>query len=142
MVDTDVVTAKLAELSERLGRIRSRCPADAAALAADQDALELISFNLVLAIQTCLDIASHVIADEGFAPATSLSEAFIRLAEHGILAEETADPLARAAGLRNILVHVYAKVDPSLVHEAATESLSVLDRFATEISTWLMQRDS
>ena len=86
MVDRDLVGAKLAELGERLDRVRKRCPPSAEALRADQDALDLVSFNLMLAIQSCADIASHIIADESWPTATSLAAAFERLSEHGVLA--------------------------------------------------------
>lgn len=66
MVDRNVVAMKLGELADRIGRIRSHCPARPEDLAADLDALDIVSFNLLLAVQVCLDLASHLIADEGW----------------------------------------------------------------------------
>jgi uncharacterized protein YutE (UPF0331/DUF86 family) len=80
MVDADLIAAKLGELAHRTARVREHCPEDASKLAADADALDLVSFNLMLAIQICLDVASHVIADEGWPPATDLAGSFRRLA--------------------------------------------------------------
>ncbi|MCP4656342.1 MAG: DUF86 domain-containing protein [bacterium] len=140
MVDTEVVTVKLAELIDRLERIRSRCPEDAEALAADRDAFEVVSFNLILAVQICLDIASHLIADEGWSPAKTLGESFLRLGEHAVIGEETAKALQPAAGMRNILAHVYSSVDPGKVHRAATAGLADLERFAREVSAWTVER--
>jgi uncharacterized protein YutE (UPF0331/DUF86 family) len=34
-------------------------------LASDRDALDLVAFNLMLAVQAACDPASHLIADEG-----------------------------------------------------------------------------
>ena len=64
MVDRVLLAAKLAELAERTYRARSHCPATVDELRADRDALDLVSFNLMLAVQTCADIASHLIAAE------------------------------------------------------------------------------
>lgn len=47
MVDRDVIAAKLAELADRIERVRGHRPADAEALAADRDAFDLVSFNLL-----------------------------------------------------------------------------------------------
>lgn len=89
MVDADIVAVKLAEIADRLERVRMRCPADADALATDRDALDLVSFNLILAIQAALDIASHLIADEGWPTAATLAESFVRLHEHRVISAET-----------------------------------------------------
>ena len=91
MVDESVVAAKLAELAARIERVRVCCPETAEALARDRDALDLVSFNLMLAVQACLDLASHVIADSGWTPGTSLAGSFRRLAEHGVLSEAIAE---------------------------------------------------
>src|SRR5687767_6345680 len=84
MVNESLVAAKLVELTDRLERAGSRCPATAAQLAADRDALDLVAFNLMLAVQTCADIAAHVITDEGWPAAETLAAAFNRLVEHGV----------------------------------------------------------
>jgi hypothetical protein len=75
MVDLDLIAAKLAELADRVARVRKHRPASAEVLAADRDALDLVSFNLMLAVQSCLDVASHLIADEGWPPARDLAPA-------------------------------------------------------------------
>lgn len=137
MVDRDVVLAKLAELTERIARVRSHCPPDAAALTTDLDTRDLVAFNLMLAVQHCLDIASHVIADERWRPATTLAGAFHRLADHGVLTRGTADALGRAAGLRNVVAHGYAGVDVGFLHQGATAGLGDLEAFAREVATWI-----
>lgn len=65
MVDRDLLTTKLAELHHRVQRVTASVPESAEALRADRDALDLVSFNLMLAVQVCADMASHSIADEG-----------------------------------------------------------------------------
>ncbi|MBK6846986.1 MAG: DUF86 domain-containing protein [Proteobacteria bacterium] len=137
MVDRDIVAAKLAELSTRIERAGRHCPSSIAALAEDRDALDLVSFNLLLAVQSCLDLASHIIADEGWPPATSLAQAFRRLAEHRVLSPATATALAQAAGLRNLVAHGYSDVDVARIHQAATTGLADLRTFMHEVSVWL-----
>lgn len=137
MVNKNLIAAKLTELSERVARVRLHCPATADGLRADRDALDLVSFNLMLAVQSCLDLASHLIADEGWATPRTLAEAFTRLQEHGVITTPTATALARAAGLRNVVAHGYAGVDPTMVHAGATQGLTDLDGFARELASWV-----
>ncbi|MBI3186026.1 MAG: DUF86 domain-containing protein [Myxococcales bacterium] len=136
MVDAAVVSAKLEELERRIARVRHHAKPTPAELEADPDALELVAFNLMLAVQACLDIASHLVADEGLAPAATLAESFQRLGEHGVLSTETAASLARAAGLRNVVAHAYGAIDVARLHAAATDGLADLERFAREVAAW------
>ncbi len=142
MVRVDIVTSKLAELSARVERVRKHTPASAEALRGNQDALDLVSFNLMLCVQSAADIASHVVADEGWRPAVTLADAFERLGEHDVISKATADAMAKAAGLRNVVAHGYAGVDIRAVFTAASRGVEDLDAFAAEVARWLRQRAS
>ena len=141
MVDRDVIAAKLAESGERVARVRHHRPESAEALAADQDVSDLVAFNLMLAVQACLDVASHLIADQGWPPARDLAGSFRRLHEHGVIERRTAAALGRAAGLRNVVAHVYAETDPGLLFAGATSGLDDLERFAAQVAAWLERHE-
>lgn len=136
-MDRRLLTSKLAELADRVARARAHSKPTAAALTADRDALDLVSFNRMLAVQSCTDIASHVIADEGWRPAGTLADGFARLAEHGVISEKTKLAMTRAVGLRNVVAHGYAGIDPARLHAAATLGVSDLDAFAAEVASWV-----
>jgi len=137
MVDANVLAEKLKLLSRRVEKVRVHCPADPRDLKPESDALDIVSFNLLLAVQTSVDLANHLISDESWAPAATAREAFERLEEHGVISRETARSLREAVGLRNIVAHVYDAVDPAQIHAAASTGLSDLERFAAELSAWL-----
>jgi len=105
-------------------------------LRGDRDKLDLIAFNLMLSVQICLDIASHVIADAGWPVARSLAEAFTRLSEHGVISSEIAESMRRSVGLRNIVAHGYAGIDIDACFSAATAGVSDVQAFARAVSTW------
>jgi uncharacterized protein YutE (UPF0331/DUF86 family) len=142
VVDLDLTLAKLAELGDRVARVRARCPATVDELRADRDALELVSFNLMLAVQSCSDIANHLIADEGWRAVTSVPGAFNRIRDEGVIATSTAAALGRAVGLRNVVAHGYAGINPAMVHGAATHGLGDLEAFAREVAHWVSARAS
>lgn len=140
MVRADIVTSKLSDLGARIARVRAHTPATSALLRADQDALDLVSFNLMLCVQSAADIASHIVADEGWRPAVTLADAFERLRENGVITRPTADAMAKAAGLRNVVAHGYAGLDIEMVFAAASRGVGDLDAFAAEVASWLQQR--
>lgn len=142
MVDENVIAAKLAGLADRIARVRRHAPASAEALADDPDAFDLVSFNLMLAVQACVDVAGHLIADQRWPPAKDLSDSFHRLHEHHVIPRDLARALARAVGLRNVVAHVYAQADPELVHQAATTGIDDLERFSHAVAAWLRSRSA
>ena len=84
--------------------------------------------------RTCLPLASPLVL---FSHAS-----FTRLAELGVLDAEFGRRIARAAGLRNRLVHEYEDIDPRRVFDAlqsAFEDLPIylrrVDEFVTRNST-------
>lgn len=140
MVDEHIATQKLKEIVQRIARARALCPADPEEFAGDENAVELVSFNLLLAVQTCVDLATHLIADESWEPAATAREAFERLHERRVISQETVNALRKAIGLRNIVAHGYSGIDPMQVHTAATAGLGDLERFAAEVSVWIEGR--
>jgi uncharacterized protein YutE (UPF0331/DUF86 family) len=77
------------------------------------------------------------VLDAGWTVAVTMGESFHRLAEHGVLSQATAAALNRAVGLRNIVAHGYSRVEPGLIHAAATTGPADLERFGEEVAAWV-----
>ena len=113
-LDTEVIDARLRELSRRLGRVAARRPASARDLAANEDLQDILARNLEVAIQTCIDVAYHVCGAYGVVPTTA-AEAFSELAKRGLIERRLAARLQPAVGFRNVLVHQYTDIDWKIV---------------------------
>lgn len=87
-----------------------------------------------VAAQTCIDLANHVIASEGWRAPRDFGDSFSVLHECGVIDDALAGRLRGLAGLRNRLVHVYDEIDDVRVHEALTAGLADLDAFATAVA--------
>jgi uncharacterized protein YutE (UPF0331/DUF86 family) len=131
----------LDELSERLARLeplRARPQAD---FAADPYLRDIVERNLEVAAQCCLDISHRIIALENAQKPRDYYEAILRLGELGVIPAEFARRLAPLAGLRNILVHEYVRVDWERIHQHL-QRLADLVAFAEAIRRWLAQREA
>lgn len=113
-VDIEVLDARLRELSRRLRRVAAKKPVSIKALATDEDMQDILSRNLELAIQSCIDIAFHLCGAHGKVP-TSAADAFAQLAQFELIERGLAQRLQRAVGFRNVLVHEYTAVDWKIV---------------------------
>lgn len=61
-----------------------------------------------------------ILTEERLGPASSDREAFELLARAGLLPAEVARELSGWAGLRNVLAHLYTRLDLTLLHAAYT----------------------
>jgi uncharacterized protein YutE (UPF0331/DUF86 family) len=79
-VDRDVVARRLLVLNECLSELSLPDRGDPQKLASDSVLRAAVERWLQLAIEACIDIASHVIADAGWTPPATGRDAFFVLA--------------------------------------------------------------
>lgn len=99
------------------------------ALQSDFAVMGGVQHYLLLAIETLLDLGSHLISSEGYEPPTGYADIFRVLWDEGVIGAELADRLMAMARFRNVLVHLYAEVDERRVLEILRGSLGDLDAF-------------
>jgi uncharacterized protein YutE (UPF0331/DUF86 family) len=134
MVDQAIVIKKVGLLRGYVADVRGRLPSDAAAFVADADLHDLVAFHLLLAVQSAIAIATHLIASEGLGVPSSYREAFESLAARRILAHDLAARVADAAALRNRLAHAYGSVDWCKLHAEAPGHLAALEEYAARVA--------
>jgi uncharacterized protein YutE (UPF0331/DUF86 family) len=83
---------------------------------ASSDAKDVAERNLQVAIEACLDIGKIIISREGFEEPKDNKGIFAVLAKSGIIESKTLTFLIPMAGMRNILVHGYDKIDDGLIY--------------------------
>jgi uncharacterized protein YutE (UPF0331/DUF86 family) len=142
MVDADVIARRVLALNECLSELSRPEAADATALARDRLLRAAVERWLQVAIEACIDIATHVVAAEGWTPAGSAREAFLVLANHGKLPLELAQRLAAVAGVRNVLVHDYVAVDLGRIAYAVKHDLADLRELAALVEPWMEEGDA
>ncbi len=129
MVRVDLVRLKVARIRETGEALRRVLPQDAADLGLDRDRLDLVAFRVYLVLQESVDLASHVIADQGWGPAGSLRDHFAILAARGALDATLAAELSAGIKIRNLIGHAYVAIDARKLHVAALAVADLLPRF-------------
>lgn len=129
-MDPDVIMKKLEALGRCLARIRSNAPANATALKANMDAQDIIVVNLERAVQQCVDIGSHLLADVPGSSPSTMTAVFEELAKTSLIPDDLASKLTHAVGFRNIAVHEYDELDWDIVQSIITKGLVDFEVFA------------
>jgi uncharacterized protein YutE (UPF0331/DUF86 family) len=82
-----------------------------------------------MAIEACLDVANHLVADRHLRVASSYAEIYDVLGEAGLIEDRLRKTMIRMDRFRNILVHDYERIDPAVVIRILREDLDDFRRF-------------
>lgn len=133
MVDRDLVLRKLADVERYLGELGEYRGLDVAAYTSDWKTQRIVERTLHLAVEACMDIADHIVADRRLPVPESAAATFAVLAEAGVLDPELGRTLGRMVGFRNILVHDYARLDPAILLRVLKVDLADIERFRAAV---------
>ena len=134
MVRVDVAGRKIARAEAWLCDSEELLGEDADAFVADVRRADLASFYLFLAIQECIDLAAHWLADAGWAAADDVGSTFDELAAHQAIPKELASGMRAIVRVRNRIAHGYATVDHRRFHAEAPAGVTTLRRFLTAVA--------
>lgn len=143
MVEKERIQTKLAELRKRVNLLEKHFKMlTEEKLILDETLYAAAERHLEVAIQSCMDIGSHLIAQLGLdRPKKENKEIFIILAKAQILPLEFAHKLATMVGYRNILVHEYTEVERHYTYENIQKNLGDFARFAKCIEQFLQKQN-
>jgi uncharacterized protein YutE (UPF0331/DUF86 family) len=137
MVDRHKFDALLGMLSEYVAELRRLAAVEQKAFLADTDKVASAKYHFVVAIECCLDLASHIIASERFRTPADSADAFTVLVERGVCPVDLEDSLRAMARFRNRLVHVYWEIDNALLAEYLQSHLVDFDRYTAALTKLL-----
>ena len=129
MVDNDLILAKAGAIKRHCKRISDKSNVDIENFKSDLDRQESVLFNLQMAIQNCIDIAAHIVSEEGYGVPGSSNEMFYMLEENGLLEPALTEKMVKAVGLRNLIVHEYGKIDLDQIYQISQKEIRDLKDF-------------
>lgn len=124
MTDPDLVFKKLALIETCVKELRTLSRPDR--IPHDIREERFVEHTLQVAIQAALDVASHIVSDERLGEPRTNRQLFELLEQADVLNPDLAESLGKMAGFRNILVHGYEIVDPTIVQDIVENHLQDL----------------
>jgi uncharacterized protein YutE (UPF0331/DUF86 family) len=139
MVDPEIFSRRLESLHGYLQKLRAFRSAQEAEFVREPALHDLAERYLHLAVEACLDVANHWIAEKALPTPDSNRDTFSVLENAGELAPALAERLRGWAGFRNVLVHEYLAIDHGIAYRAIRDELADLESFAAWAATKLGQ---
>jgi uncharacterized protein YutE (UPF0331/DUF86 family) len=141
MVDKELLLRKLADLEEYFLQIKEYEKITVAEYTEDWKTQRIVERTLQIMIETCVDIAGHIISDKGYRVPKTYADTFRVLQEEEILDKGLLKTMEKMAKFRNVVVHDYDKVDTEIVVTILRKHLHDFLDYRNAIVALLKQMD-
>lgn len=101
------------------------------------DIHDLVTFRLQQAVETSIDIATHIIAQLNLTRKDTAKDSFLMLGEQKIIDPDLSFKMGQAADFRNRVVHGYNDFDFHLLFKDYRQNLNDLKEFGKQILNYL-----
>lgn len=137
MVDRNLVLRKISELEMYLSQVREFSDLTRQDYTADWKTQRIVERTLQMMIETCADIANHIISDTNARPPVTYADTFKVLLENGIISSGLFGTMEKMVKFRNIIVHQYEEVDVEIVIVILQKHLTDFEKFKATIIGYL-----
>ncbi|MFA4920188.1 MAG: DUF86 domain-containing protein [Thermodesulfovibrionales bacterium] len=137
MVDKSVILRKISELEVYQQQLKEFSDITSEDYGKDWKIQRIIERTLQIMIETCADIANHIVSDRGMRTPESYADTFKVLCEHGVIDQELFTIMEKMSKFRNIVVHQYEQVDAEIVVLILRKHMGDFDRFKDAVMAYL-----
>lgn len=138
-VDRELVQAKFALIKENVEQLQKLAKLTRRMFCADAVRRAAAERLIHVCIEATIDVCSHIISARRLRKPEHYTEMPTILKEAGVVSEDMASSLIDMIRFRNILVHLYARVDAERLHQILQTSLDDFHRFEIEIVHYLQE---
>ena len=128
MPDRDILLSKSDAIKRALKRIKDVTGLDPDCLG-DLNKQDIFVLNLQRAIQSAIDLASHIVASESLGLPDTVKGHFQLLESAKVLDKNLSERMQAMAGFRNIAIHEYQALDVNILKSILLKHLRDLEEF-------------
>ena len=111
MTDWEVIEQHVQNMEEAMAQLRKYQSIPYEKFKRDLGLIWIVEKGLEILVQNLLDIGAHILSSELKNDWEDYGEIISKLGKHGIIPPEFSEQIKGMAGLRNVLVHEYLKID-------------------------------
>lgn len=129
MVNQGVIKQRLNQLATSLNKIKRFEGLSLEEFLKDDIAQDVVEYNLFIAINMMIDIATHIVVDNNIGNPGTFGEAFIILNKEKYISDDETRIYRNMVGLRNILSHEYINIDKKIIYRILQNNLVDIEKF-------------
>lgn len=133
-IDGEVIRSRCGEIEESVARLEQLAVLSRTQFLADRDSQDIACYRLLVGIEAALALCYHVTTRRLRKAPDDYAACFVVLSEAGLVSRDLSERLQRMARFRNLLVHIYWKLDYNRVYDIMQGDLGDLRAFASAMA--------
>lgn len=134
-LNQELVRSRCQEIEESLERLERMRDLPKEVFLNERDMQDIACYRLLIAIEAALSLCYHVSAKRLKKVPGEYAECFALVADAGLITQDLSERLQKMARFRNLLVHVYWKINYDIVYEVIQHNLNDLRQFSRAIAS-------
>jgi uncharacterized protein YutE (UPF0331/DUF86 family) len=136
-VENHVLSRLFADLDEAVGKLKRLAEHSQTEFLENYEKIDSAKYNFIVGIESLIDICNRIIAKQKLGSPEDYADVVRLMKGKGVLEESLAQRLIQMVKFRNMLVHVYWKIDNDKVYQYLTENVGDFETFKTSIRAYL-----
>jgi uncharacterized protein YutE (UPF0331/DUF86 family) len=129
----DRIRQIMGEINDALRKLKGYAGLSEKEFLSQPEKIDGAKYNLIVAIEGAMDICNSIVARAGGRAPRDHADCFAVLGELGLLKNDFVERLKRMARFRNLLVHLYWKIDDGKVFQILREDVQDIRKFLRTI---------
>ena len=131
--NVDRIRQLLGEINSSLRKLDGYAQLSEKDFLSNSDKVDSAKYNLIVAIEGAIDVCNHIVARAGGRAPHDHADCFEVLRELKMLSDDFVERLKSMAKFRNLLVHLYWKVDDQKVFRILKTDIQDIKEYIKEI---------
>jgi uncharacterized protein YutE (UPF0331/DUF86 family) len=102
---------------------------------------ESAKYLFIVVTEAAIDLCNHIVSRQGGRAPESYADCFAVLVDLGLISDELSLRLRQMTRFRNLLVHLYWRVDNRRVYELIHTSLGDVEAYIRAVLDWMSATD-
>lgn len=133
-LNQELILTRCREIEESLDRLKEIAKHPREVFLIDRDMQDIASYRLLVAIEAALSLCYHVSAKRLKKVPEEYAECFSILENAAIITPELSKQMQKTARFRNLLIHMYWKIDYDAVYDIIQHDMNDLHTFSAIIA--------
>ena len=138
-LENSVLNRLFTEMGESLRKLKSLSKLSEDEFLGNYEKIDTAKYNFIVAIEAIIDICNRIISKRQLGFPQDYSDVIKLMGQEGVLQEDLVKRLIEMVKFRNMLVHVYWKIENERLYKYLQENLGDFEAFEEAIRKYLKE---
>ena len=141
-LENSVLNRLFTEMNESLRKLRSLSKLSKDEFLGHYEKIDTAKYNFIVAIEAIIDICNRIISKRQLGFPQDYSDVIRLMSQEGVLQGDLVRRLLEMVKFRNMLVHVYWKIENERLYKYLQENLGDFESFKETVRNYLKKKSS